>query len=223
MQLLEVWQDAVLGQPIERSERFVHEQELGLRQQRAADRDALALATRQSPRRTLKQALHTKQTNHVVELDVLRGTARERAAIAVEQVLAHRHVREQARFLKHVADRACVRRPKPLAVLPDLASQREISIRQMRQSGRAPQYRCLTASGRSEQRCKALRRRLEGSVKREGAELAAEARSNRIVAGHVPTPRSRFSSNIMVRMTQNEKVSMPADRMWAGVHCSVST
>ena len=79
MQRLEVGQDLVLAQAVEPGERLVHEQQPGLREQSAPDRDPLALAARQAQRRPIEQALHPEQRDDIVEA---RRLARPRAAAA---------------------------------------------------------------------------------------------------------------------------------------------
>ena len=68
-QPLEKRQDLVLGRPVERRQRLVHQQQLGLRQQRPADRDALTLAAREVARRAVEQRRHAEEIDDLVEID----------------------------------------------------------------------------------------------------------------------------------------------------------
>ena len=73
MQRLEIGQDLVLAQAIESGQRLVHEQQLGLREQGAPDRDALAFAARQAKRGPIEKVLHPEQRNDLVEARRLLG------------------------------------------------------------------------------------------------------------------------------------------------------
>ena len=73
VQRLEIGQDLVLAQAVEPGQRLVHQQQPGLREQRAADRDPLALAAREAQRRPIEQTLHPEQRHDVVEPDRLLG------------------------------------------------------------------------------------------------------------------------------------------------------
>ena len=78
-----------------------------MHQQRAADRDALALAAGQVAGAPLQQMADVE---HVHDARVRRVVARQ--AIhppPVVQVLRHGHMREQAAVLKHIADVPAVR------------------------------------------------------------------------------------------------------------------
>ncbi len=61
-------------------------------------------------------------------------------------------MRKKARLLEHVADRTAMRRPKRLAVLPDLAVDRAEAVGQALQPGNAACDRRLAAAGRAEDR-----------------------------------------------------------------------
>jgi hypothetical protein len=78
---------------VERRYRFVHEHDPGRSQQRP------------------------EQFHRLIEADILAAAA----TLTVFDVLSHVQVREQARFLEHVADLAVMNRTRPRIVLPDLA------------------------------------------------------------------------------------------------------
>src|SRR5258708_40195797 len=90
----EIRQDLVLARIVERRKRLIHEQQLGRGQQRPAYGHSLLLAAREKARTAAEQMSDTEQ------LDL--GSGREPPTI--EQVLAHGEMREQASFLKDVAD-----------------------------------------------------------------------------------------------------------------------
>ena len=225
VQRLEVRQDLVLAQTVEPGKRLVHEQKPGLREQGTPDRDPLALSARKAERRPVEKVLHPEQRDDIIKARRLLGPAPHGAAVAIEQIAADREVREQARLLKHVADRPLMGRPEIRAVLPDLPADREIAVLQHLQTGDAAQHRRLAAARWSEQRGHAPHRRLEAGIEREGAEHAAKARDKRGIGlvAHGPSCPTRFPIKAIERMTRKEKTTMPADRMCAWVHLSVST
>ena len=60
-QALEIGKDFALARRVERGERLVEQQQARLHQQRAADRDALALAARERARPALEQMAEAEQ------------------------------------------------------------------------------------------------------------------------------------------------------------------
>ena len=80
-----------------------------LGQQRATDRDALALAAGKMTRRPIEQGREAKQIDNLVEANRVRLSRASRAAGAIEQVAPHGEMRKQARFLKDVADGTLMR------------------------------------------------------------------------------------------------------------------
>ena len=130
---------------------------------------------------------------------------------------------KQRRFLKHNAERPTIGGAELRGVLPHIITEREVTVGEPLEPGGTPQQRGLAAAGRTEERREPTRLRLEGRIEHERAELATKACADRTVAVHCPARRKLFSSNIIARMTQKEKTNMPAARIWAGVHCSVST
>ncbi len=77
-QPLDIGEDLLAAGGVERRERFVHEQQARLREQRPADRDALLLATRKPQRTAIEQVADAEQVDHRVEADRLRIVARAR-------------------------------------------------------------------------------------------------------------------------------------------------
>ena len=93
-QTLEIRQDLVLAGIVERGQRLVHQQQARLRQQRAADRDALLFAARQPPRPAGEQRFDPEQFNDLVEPGLTWVGAARREPRSEQQVLAHRQMRE---------------------------------------------------------------------------------------------------------------------------------
>ncbi len=216
-------QDLALGRPVERRQRLVHEQELRLRHERAADRDPLALAAGEIARRPVEQRRHAEEVGDLVEAD--RARLRALAARRAEQeVLPYREVRKEARFLEHVAERPAVGRQKgSVPVLPDVAVDVADAVAQAEETGDAAQDRRLAAARGAEQRRHPLGGGREGGVERELADHALERRADRIVSAHARARAKRFSIRIIVRMTAKAKKTMPPARMLASCHCIVST
>ena len=75
VQPLKVGQDLVLRYLVQCRERLVHQQELGVREQGAADRQALSLAAGEIAGRAVQQLIDPEQLDHFVEVDafVIRG------------------------------------------------------------------------------------------------------------------------------------------------------
>jgi hypothetical protein len=158
-QPLEKRKNLVLGRPVERRQRFVHQEELRLRQERASDRHALAFAAGEIARRAVEQRRHAEEIDDFVESDLLsglgarpvvgavadraaapseRGYSPTRSRRAEHEVAAHCEVREEARLLEHVAERPPVRRQKgALAVLPDIAHDLAKPVAQPQEAGDA--------------------------------------------------------------------------------------
>ena len=95
----------VARQRVEGGERLVHQHGVGAGGQRPGDADALALAARELVRQA--RAIAGVEAHEAEQLVHPRGHAR---LVPAEQprrdgdVLRHRHVREQADLLEHVAD-----------------------------------------------------------------------------------------------------------------------
>src|SRR5215468_8904524 len=105
MQGLEIGEDFFLACPVERGEGLIHEQQFRLRKQRAAKRDALALAARQCSCRAIEQMSDAQEVHDFVEPDVLFFAGSQGAAVSVAQVTADRQMREKARLLEYITDR----------------------------------------------------------------------------------------------------------------------
>ena len=209
MQALEKGQDLVLGLAVECGERFVHEEQLRLREQRTADGDALALSTGEVARRPVEELRQAEQVDHLVECDPALGR-RAFLRCPEEQVAPHREMREQARFLKDVADRPLMRRFEGRSVLPDVAVDRAIAVTQALQTRDAAQDRGLAAAGRSEKTGHACRRYRKGGVELESPERAAEGGADRLSALIRLARATRLSIRVIARMTAKAKTTMPA-------------
>ena len=158
---------------VQRRKRLIHQQDLRLRQQGAANADALTLASREIARRTVQKRTDSQEVDDFVEVD--RGSVMLLLRSAEEQILSHGEVGKEARLLKHVAERPLMRRNESsAAVLPDLARDIAEPILDVDQSGDAAQNRGLAAAGRAEQHRDSGRRNLENGLERELAERAAK-------------------------------------------------
>ena len=93
-QLLQVGQNLALPGGIERGERLVEEEEPGAHQERAAERDALALPTRELPRPPIEQVPDVEQIQDARRFGAI---ARKPAhAAAVVEIRRNAQMREQA-------------------------------------------------------------------------------------------------------------------------------
>src|SRR5690606_22551349 len=112
-----------------------------------------------------------EQFDDLVEPNVLLDSAC--ALLAVDEVPADRKMREQARFLEHVAERATMRRHEMPVVLPDLIAHRDASGDAV-EPGHGSQDRRLAATGRSEQGRDAVHRYGKVHVEPECTEFTPE-------------------------------------------------
>ena len=103
---------------VERAERLVHQQDAGLAQQRAGDRDALALAARQLVADSGRPARRGRPAPAASSAVVVAGRVTLAAPDLQRQldILAHRAPRQQGRILEHEADLAArARRARRIA------------------------------------------------------------------------------------------------------------
>ncbi|MNH14137.1 hypothetical protein D3C79_737250 [compost metagenome] len=139
VQALQVRQDLTFARPVEGGQGFVHQQQLRATEQGPGDPHALRFATRQRGGLAFEQVLDAQQRAGLVEADLARLGGD--AAPAEGQVAVHAQVWKQARFLKHIADRAQVRGDEMVAarVLPDLSIDFDIGLGRSLQAGEAAQ------------------------------------------------------------------------------------
>ena len=104
----QIRQDLHLALLVERAERLVEQQQPRLRQQRAAERDALALAAGELPgRRSSRWPMSSRSVTRLR----CAGSSREAVhAPAVVEILRDIEMRKQPRILEHIADAAAMRR-----------------------------------------------------------------------------------------------------------------
>src|SRR6266536_57061 len=130
-------------------------------------------------------------------------------------------MREQAGFLKHVADRPLVRLAKGRFVLPDLAIDRAKASGQVMQASQTACDGGLAAAGSTEYRRHASRRGDEAGVERKVSEAAAQCGLNFSgfnrgpFRGHERPPALRFSINVIIRIPAKANITMPPARMLA--------
>ena len=139
-QPLEERQDLVLGRPVERRQRLVHQEELGLRQERPSDRHPLALAAGKLARSAVEQRRDAEELDHFVEADAPAPGLALCARRAEQEVAADREMGEQARLLEHIAERTFVgRQERAVPILPDVAADDADSVADPREPGDAAQ------------------------------------------------------------------------------------
>src|SRR5262245_10191860 len=101
-QAFQIRQDVAFACGIERSERFVQQQQARAHQQGTTNRDTLALSAGKLARPPVEQMANIKEVDHMLQGGGLTFMTVHPAAIF--KIATHRKVREQATFLKHVAD-----------------------------------------------------------------------------------------------------------------------
>src|SRR5690242_20537067 len=194
-----------------------------MRQQRAANGDALPLPAGEVSRRAVEQGVEPEEVGYLREARAVWRVESPVGLGAVEQVPSHREVREEARFLEDVPDRPFMGGAEAFAVLPHVRTDGAEALGQALQPGDAAQDRGLAASGRSDQPCHAARRQREGRIEAEPPERSSKRDTDRLRLPHSPTRAVRFSMRVMARMTAKAKTTMPAARMFASRHCNIST
>ena len=105
-QSLDVVDDLGLAGHVERGQRLVHEQQLRLGHERAAQRHALALAAREGAGPAVQERLQAEQRHDPLQRGITPLPRRK--AVPVEQVAAHAEMGEEPPVLKHVADPAAL-------------------------------------------------------------------------------------------------------------------
>ena len=168
---------------VQRRKRLIHQQDLRLSKQGAANADALTLASREIAWRTVQKRTDSQEIDDFVEVD--RGSVMLLHRSAEEQILSHREVGKEARLLKHVAQRSLMRRNESsAAVLPDLARDIAEPILDVDQSGDAAQHSRLAAARRAEQHRDSGRWNLENGLERELAERTAKLGADLVLWRH---------------------------------------
>ena len=157
---------------IERVERFVHQQHLGVQNQRTGKRDALLLTAGQ---RLWKAIAEARQRNHVQRFG---DTGLHRLAVhathrqTVGNVFGHGHVREQRVVLEHEADVAAVRGERGHIT----ASQANLAALRCLEAGNATQQGRFSAAGSAQKRDHLTRLDRQGTIAQHmvGAEIFVE-------------------------------------------------
>ena len=152
MQALQVWQDFTFAFAVQRGQRFIHQQQARAGEQGAGDSDALALTAGKVLRMAVQQVADAQQLGGMGHL---HAALLARDALEAElQVGQHRQMREQAGFLKHVAQGAFVgwHEQSFAAVLPDLVVDLHETLFSPLQPGDATQAGGLAGAGMAVQR-----------------------------------------------------------------------
>ena len=185
LQLRELDPGAQPKRRVEVGQRLVEQEQLGLLDQRAADRDALALAARQLRRACGRAAARSRAPARHRRSGARSRRSATRALLQPERhVLAHAHVRVERVMLEHHRDAALARRQAvdAAAFEPDLAGVGGL------EPGDDPQQGRLARSRRAE----------------EGDELARferQATRRRAPASRRKTLRTPFSSRLATQLS----------------------
>ena len=100
-QAFQVWQNLAFARCIERSQRFIQQQQPRAHQQSPADRDALTLAAGKFAGPSIEQMADVEQFDRVTKCRRIRRVAAHPAAVI--EISLHREMRKQPAFLKHIA------------------------------------------------------------------------------------------------------------------------
>ncbi len=176
-----------LAQPlVESTQRFVEQEHLGAADQRAGERDALALAAAELVGTAGAEAFQLDHRQRIVHARREFGLAHTRAAQAVGDVVEHVEVRKDRVGLEHHVGRSQMRRhvgdTRTLDI--DFAARREF------EPGDHAQQRGLAAAGGAEQREKlATADRQDGVVdgSRAAEALGHVVDADEIFVAHAPT------------------------------------
>ena len=202
-QPFQIGQDFGLARLVQGRHRLIHQQHRRVGQQGAANGDAAALAARKRAGPAGQQRLDPQKVQHALQR-LPRPLLCKPAP--VQQVLAHRQMREQARILKHIAQTAAMHRD----IDPARTVEQHPPV-----AGDAPRIRPQQArhgidDGRlarprpPEQRGDPGRRR-EGNVQREACKSMAQMHIQRHApairrATDRPTHSDRSSASIAMAM-----------------------
>ena len=156
---------------VERRQRLVEQQHVGLARERARERHALALAARQRARPGVGQLAHPE----ALEQRPAARSAPSEPAQRVGDVLPRAQVREQRVLLEHVAAAAPLGRQVDAAarVEPGLAARLDEAVLGAQQPGGHAQHAGLARAGRPGQRQALAGRHLQRHVEVERAEPGA--------------------------------------------------
>ena len=132
---------------VERAERLVEQQHLRPVDERARERDALALAARELDRLAAAVALEPHRRQHLLDRAAALGRFDALHAQAVLDVLDHGHVREERVVLEDGVDVALVRRPRRDVLAAELDLAARPAARSRRSS--AASSSCPSPTGRA--------------------------------------------------------------------------
>ena len=173
VQALEVGQDFLPARRVERRQGFVHQQQTRAGEQGTADGHALPFAAgKRADLAPFEQAFEAQPADDGVEVEFGADStlAGWNAFLPEFEIGAHREVRQEARLLENVTQRAVMRRNEDtfLAfVLPDLAIDAHPSAGATFEPGQGAQERRLARTRRSEQRTHPVSGQGQVDVERE--------------------------------------------------------
>ena len=164
-------------------------------------------------RPALEQRRQPEQLGHLFQGD-RAGAVRE--AAAVEKVLAHRDVRQQAPFLEHVADAAPVHRDVDArrGVEQRLAVERDAAALRAQQAGDRVQHAGLARAGAPEQRGDPAVAG-ESRVERERAEALADGDFELHAPWARRRARRRSTSDTTSALSESTTASTHRRSAWA--------
>ena len=167
-------EDLLLAVLVERSERFVHQEQPRVREHRAGEGDPLAFPAREGGDAPAEEGLEVHEADDRLGLEqpfVLRG-----AAMAVQDVSPHREVREQARVLEDEAGAAVASGDEGPVVLPHRAVEGDPAARLRFESCDRTQQGRLAAARGSEDRGNPREADVERCLETEVAPIDGETR-----------------------------------------------
>ena len=132
---------------VQRSERLVEEQDLGLIDQRAGDGDSLLLAAGERAHAPLFEAFQIHQVQGSPDLALDHVLGRLLLPEAERDVVVDIHVREQSVPLEDSIDGPLIRRQ----VLDRFPVEQDLTLRRHREACDHSERRCLAAAGRPQQ------------------------------------------------------------------------
>src|SRR5690554_99955 len=210
-QPFQIRQDFAFALSVKSRKRLIEQQQARTRQHRTSERDTLPLTARELIRIPAQQRFDVEQGDDFIFVDTAfhkRGTFP-----AITQIAACSQMREQTRFLKHIANAPLMWRHKPFSVLPYFAIEDDMTLVGLFQPGHATQNRGLARARFSEQCSHSARGQLHVDIQHECAAIHVKTSRNRHDA--TPTTLKRrlmtyTASNIENDITTNTSARLCA-------------
>ena len=185
-----------------RSQRLVHEQEPGAREQRSRDGHALPLATGKVRRRPIEQVSNAEKFDHGLNVGEGPGPA---AFATVGEIASDREVAKKARVLEYVLHGTFVRRHEHPAVivLPTIVAHMNGATRTL-ESREHTQARGLARAGGPEQCRDSTARQIQRDAKPKAAKREVKCRPN---AAGFRTVLAWHGNECNAKRTRSEKAT----------------